>query len=275
MTNLVYQCYLSNPPTPKFVKISTDSLKFYADKVGADYIFTRKSKLEKITDSIVNRYFNILNIIYDPWFDQYDDILYVDCDVIADSRADNIFKIPKAAWVDVLAISEKRIDGAHMHPGFHDPEIAKTFIEKYKFHGMDDPFLNGKRKVIRQMNTGVVLFTKKGRLKFRKLVKETEWQSWATECPMHTALMVDQPFVNAVFDKYKFNVIDLNDTWNMPATWFKKAPCPKSHFYHFSNSAKFFMKFFAHDHTPDGYYFNTDEKYFHQTPLWGTFKTKK
>jgi lipopolysaccharide biosynthesis glycosyltransferase len=272
MTNLVYQCYISDRKLPDFVTISTDSLKYYADKVSADYIFTRNTSIEKINGRDISAYFNILNIIYDKWFDQYDDILYVDCDVIADIDAQNIFEIERNRVIDIIAVPERRIPTAHFSPGFLDTERRKPFEEKYKFHSMD-PYLNGTRKHIRQLNTGVILFTKKGRKKFRDNVEINEWYDWFSTGPQNTYLINDQPFLNANFDKHKFNVKELDDIWNQPAAWYKMAPCPKSHFYHFSNADKWFIKFFAHDHTPNGYYFHLLEHDFSATPKWGRLKS--
>jgi lipopolysaccharide biosynthesis glycosyltransferase len=258
MANLVYQCFLFSNKMHEWVLVSSDTIKKYADKVGADYNFSTTVQMPGLNKfNPMHRYFNILNIIYNDWFDQYDDILYVDCDVIADSEADNIFEIPKAKHLDVIAISEKHVNGGDYSPGFHiNHKIKKDFIDLYNNYGID-VFHNGKRKEILQYNTGVVLFTKKGRKKFRKNVPYDEWINWVNSNGNSSYLGNDQPFLNFVFEKYKFNVKDIDDKWNMPATWFRTNPCPKSHFYHFSGGdSKMFISDFSYEVSPAGHSFD-------------------
>lgn len=267
MTNLVYQSYIAET-IPEWVNISTDSLKCYADKYNADYIFTRNVKLPGFdAKKRMHTFYNILNIIYNDWYDQYDDIFYVDCDIIADKDADSIFEIEKSKYIDIIAVPERNIQGASFGPAFTvaSSTDAKEFTKQYKKFGVDI-LLNGKRKQINQYNTGVVLFTKKGRKKFRDSVPYDNWLAWA-EAP-RPSVANDQPYLNAMWDLYKFNIISLGDEWNMPATWFKYIPCPKSHFYHFSGgSSKPYMQFFSSALTPEGYSFDLKTNNMQETPF--------
>lgn len=245
--NLIYQCHLNG--LPKWAFHSVDSINKYAKKIGVAHEFAKTSKLKGLDESIrMHLYFNILNLIYDKKFDRYDDILYLDTDVLADPDAENIFDIPKKKNVDVVGVYEKALGNSG--PGFNNPDIKKLFYAKYE--RFEIPII---RKNIHQINTGVILFTKKGRLKARE--RFDDWIPWASD-PIHRSVIDnDQPFLNAMFEKYQFNVMAIDDIWNMPATWFSSHPCPKSNFYHFSGTAKKFMTSFDDNNTPAGKKFKT------------------
>ena len=241
--NLIYQCRLGN--FPKSVFNSVESVGKYAKKIGVTHEFAKKTELKGLDESIsMHLYFNILHLIYDKKFDKYDDILYLDTDIIVDPDAENIFDIHKNKNVDVMGIYEKKLGDSG--PAFNEYYWKKLFHAKYKRFNI--PII---RKNIHQINTGVVLFTKKGRLKARE--RFDDWIPWASD-PIHRQVLDnDQPFLNAMFEKYQFNVMAIDDVWNMPVAWFITSPCPKSNFYHFSGGTlNHLVNEFNDDNTPAG-----------------------
>lgn len=241
--NLIYQCRLGIHPD--WSKHSVKSMSAYANKIGVQHKFSRSSSLKGLDENImIHRYFNILDLIYDKQFDVYDDILYADTDVLADPDAGNIFDIPKAKHIDVVGVPEKAVGNGG--PGFVQKQWIKLYREKYKRFNI--PIIH---KKVRQVNTGVILFTRKGRLKARERFED--WLPWASDPIARTVLDNDQPYLNAMFDKYQFNVMDIDDSWNMPVSWFTDIPCPKSHFYHFSGGRHdALITSFVGDNTPAG-----------------------
>lgn len=225
--NLIYQCRLGN--FPDWAEHCVNSMRSYAIKVGANHMFSMKCTVPGLDQSIfLHRYFNILEPIYNPYFDQFDDILYVDTDVLADPDAENIFDLPKKTNTDVVGIYES--PQGNSYPGHYGSDMREKFIKKYT--RFDVPIL---RKRIEQINTGVIIFTKRGRLKARRTFDD--WLPWVSDPEGSTSLNNDQPFLNAMFDKHRFNVLAIGDEWNMPPSWYNTIPCPKSHFYHFSGGS--------------------------------------
>jgi len=251
--NLIYQCRLGIHPD--WSEHSVKSMSAYADKVSAQYMFSRSSTLRGLDENImIHRYFNILDLIYDKKFEAYDDILYADTDVLADPDAEDIFGIPKAKHIDVVGVPEKAIgDG---HPGFMQKRWINLYREKYERFNIPIIYKN-----VRQVNTGVILFTKKGRLKARERFEY--WLPWASDLISNTVMDNDQPYLNAMFDKYQFNVMDIDDKWNMPVSWFNDTPCPKSNFYHFSGGRHDdLITSFVGSNTPEGKKFSLNKNKF-------------
>jgi hypothetical protein len=90
----------------KWIHYSSQSAESYADKTGSEYIFRRYMTLKgSKVSSRLDRYFNILDLIYDPEFEKFDNILYLDIDVLVNPMADNIFD-KVTDHIDVVAASE-------------------------------------------------------------------------------------------------------------------------------------------------------------------------
>lgn len=255
MNNLIYQSYLTNKRPAEYVLKSSESIRSYSARYNTDYIFTRNTKQDINLNNRYHLYYNILDIM-DPFYDQYDNILYIDCDVYADPTAGNMFNMVEPL-TDVVAVPENQPTGSHNIPGFWKDPHAKEFEEKYARFNCPTPYDSQGR--VEQLNTGVIIFTKKGRIKMRETFED--WKPWADDPNGDAVLNTDQPFICGMFVKHKFNVKRLGDEWNMPAAWFKRySACPRSHFYHFSGSGKVYMKHFDKNNPPAGYYFTNPTK---------------
>lgn len=224
--NLIFQCRLGN--NPDYAKHCVKNIRSYAEKIGVKHMFTQKVTIPGLDSSIFfHRYFNILEPIYNPYFDQFDKILYMDTDVIADPDAENIFDIELASHIDVMGVYEKPLGNSA--PGFMSKDRHIFESKHIRFNIPQRP------GHIKQLNTGVILFTKKGRLKARKLFDD--WIPWVNDIEGSPSVNNDQPFLNAMFVKHKFNIFEIDDVWNMPPSWFIQTPCPKANFYHFSGGS--------------------------------------
>jgi len=270
MSNLVYQCFVrpankSTKRLPTFVTHSTRWCKTYAQKVGADYLFETGLDLKdgnRIADpeNMMHRYFNILHVL-DPKFDEYDNVLYLDTDIVPDGKAKNIFSIVKPD-IDLYIASEGRVPGSTWGPGFLGaPKVIQEFVEKYERFGLKAP--KDKKGLLIQYNTGVVVFPKHTRIFLRENLRP--WMSWAEdplgdEFEMRSVLNNDQPFLNGEIKRLGLKVHDLGWRWNLFPPQCCTIPCYKAHFYHFSGGAKRYMEDFTADHTPEGYYFHPYNK---------------
>lgn len=210
MKNLVYQSHIGNSISNyPGMEISLNTAFNYANRFNCSYMFNRIMTLKGAdTNSLYDRYFNILDLIYDPYFDTYDNILFLDTDVIVHKNADNIFEIPEIRpHTDVIGIPENTSN--------------------------------------RYINTGVIVFTKKGRKKAREKW-DINWKAWQKIQPKgNPSLLVDQPYMNIMMTRHNFNIIKLGEQWNFWVT--EPSYSGFAHFYHFSNDSKKYMSGFKKD----------------------------
>jgi len=268
MSNLVYQCFIKpiDKPLPSYVLHSKRWCRNYAQKISADYLFETQFNLKDGDRSadpeiMMHRYFNILHVLH-PRFDEYDNILYLDTDIIPHSKAKDIFSIVKPD-VDLYISSEGRVPGSTWGPAFYgSPKTIQAFVEKYKRFGLEAPKEKNKDLLL-QYNTGVVVLPKRTRIFLRENL--SSWMTWAEdplgdEIEMRSVLNNDQPFLNGEILRLGLKVHNMGWRWNLLPAQCCTIPCHKAHFYHFSGSGKKYMEDFTSDHTPEGYYFHPHNK---------------
>lgn len=251
MRNIIFQYYLTNDresELPEAVKVSSGSFKQYAIKYNADYLFTQEPYVVAGKKSVpYYRFFEILRMIYDPYFEDYDNVLYIDTDIFPHYAAPNIFDVP---YEEVLGIPEQHY--GESAPGWWSPWKPDCEDIKIKFTDWGAPLVKmkvrytGKNKQewakIRMLNTGVFMMTKDARLKARKLWDN--WEGWpytpkGQRAP-HYSLLNDQPYINCMLAKYNFKVLEAYNYWNLPPAWWDhedEVPID-AYFYHFSGLSK-------------------------------------
>ncbi len=201
MVDLVYQCYIGDISN-KWIHYSSQSAESYADRTGSEYIFRRYMTLKGSNVSRkLDRYFNILDLIYDPEFEKFDNILYLDTDILVNPMAGNIFD-QVVPGVDVVAASEYS----------YKPNEYSENEEVFKKHG--SYLVPSKMKDIpyRFVNTGVIVFTKKGRMRARS-EWDVDWKDFR-DSSNKGILVADQPYINAMLNKHNFDVLELDEEWN-------------------------------------------------------------
>jgi len=205
LVNLVYQCYIGDMKD-RWIPYSVQSASDYADRIGADYIFSRSMSLEGSNPNRrLDRYFNILDLIYDPMFEKYDHILYLDVDILVNTSADNIFNV-EGIMKDTDVIGS--FEYSYKLNEYRENE------EVFKKHGS---FLIPSKiptVLYRFINTGVIVFTKKGRERAR-LEWDVDWRDFRDTVDKGL-LTADQPYINAMLNKHNFNVLELDEEWNYP-----------------------------------------------------------
>ena len=96
MKNLVYQYYYSIPKqdrtnhiiedSNKYYEYSEKSIKKYAEKIGADYKFINKPHP-------VHAFYGIFLPFTEGWCHEYDNVCWIDADILATKSAKNVFEI--------------------------------------------------------------------------------------------------------------------------------------------------------------------------------------
>lgn len=244
--NLIFQYFIGGE-VPEYAKISRFSFTEYADKLGHDYIFTDQAFLpEEHTDNLIlgSKYYDVIRVYMDPFFDQYDQVLFVDVDVIAHPRAPDIFTYqPKhiAGWTE-----QKHPQGT-AGPGYWKGSDKFIQIEE-AFAEFNAPLVESTSPYAptRILNSGVLLFSKEARLIARE--KFDDWKKWYQR-GFRPWITLDQLYLSAMFNKYNLEVTEIGNEWNLTPAWFPDNAQLDGFFYHFSgvgkkDMAKFFMENF-------------------------------
>ncbi len=216
----------------EMANISRQSFELYAEEIDCEYMYsdervTTKDKQEQSNTSLL---FECLRVIYDPYFDQFDKVLFADTDIVVNTK-ENIFEASDAEVYGVLEsdIKTETLGGGYNAWDFRD-SIFQDYVEKFTMH--DCPLVpsfgigHSFDSKITIFNTGVLVWTKEARLKARKLFDD--WQPWC--CPQefdpkakkhHMSIRNDQPFISAQLMKYDFEVESLHQKWNDTPTHYK------------------------------------------------------
>ena len=239
--NLVFQYYmpyeaddthLGGVEMPDWAKAGSKSAKQYADNCNAEYMLSHDRYFKHLDPRL-----DALRIIYDPFFDKYDKILSIDLDILLKTK-ENIFNIEIG---DIAMVHEL---GIHVSAGgwikrvMESPGHERGIIAYgKKLFGKDWMFPKSQlypKEKYRYLNGGVQLWSKEGRLKARENFTSVDYYY------MHTRY-TEQMYINLQLSNPKFNVTELDWTWNSLAT--RQWPPEKSQgkFQHFINASKIKM----------------------------------
>lgn len=219
--------YYTTEGIPDWAVYSSNYFKKYAETHNADYYF--------FTDRFVNatsNFFEVLRLYKDTIFDQYDKVLYVDVDVMPKKMTQNIFDVDVE---DVAGWPEWR------HP---DVSVAVNWtattpiVNRFKHFNAQVTVPYSIPSNIRMINSGVMLWSKNARLKAREQFIDHEmWFNYKNSYldPQwtnagHSSHCLDQPFLNAMFNKCNFNVVELPIEWNRFPTHNENRSCYFAHY---------------------------------------------
>lgn len=231
MKKLIFQYYVGSKTLPKWANESVQRFKHYAKLHGADYWFTPSSSF-----SPECHYFEHLRLMYDENFSKYDQILYVDVDVIVERFEDNIFDCQIA---DIGMVPEYRAPGMNAPPVFALDsyfvtyrDLAKRFdLPVVQPHSVESKYL--------MFNSGVILWSRSGLDKARS--KFLDWKKWHHQVPGQFGL--DQPYMNGQVTKH-LDYTELPLKWNcFPAFRFDPGHEPKDAvFVHYTGGKKKYIE---------------------------------
>jgi hypothetical protein len=198
----------------RVAQISKTSFEKYAEHVGADHFYSDERVFTKGHGCSQSIMFECLRVIYDPMFDQYDNVLFVDTDIVVNTE-ENIFDIFEG---DVMGVLETDIitDHGGGYGGWDSkPEVFDEYYRKYLAN--DCPIVPAlppnRPSKLTVLNTGVVMWSREARLRAREVFDD--WQDWCYGEPkVHVSVSNDQPFISAQLMKHDFDLQTIDQTWN-------------------------------------------------------------
>lgn len=240
MKNAIFQFFLnyngvgkesghySEDGIPEWAQYSNAYFKRYAEKHDADYFFFQ----DRFVNSRSN-FFEVLRLYKDEIFDLYDKVLYVDADIMPKNLEANIFELDVK---DVAGWPEWR------HPEHVLPvnwSATGPLVNRFQQFGAPVIKPESVQGSIRMINSGVMLWSREARLKAReKFFDHEEWfnyrNAWLDKKWVniggHSTHCLDQPFLNANFNRFNFDVMELSNVWNRFPTKSEDYPCNFAHY---------------------------------------------
>ena len=223
MRNLVYQYYLpyqgsdvrynDSNKIAKWAQIGIESARSYSESIGAEYMLYDK----KYLNASINA-FESFRLIFDPVFDDYDNVLLLDVDMIVNTT-ENIFDLASGdiAMVHEYGVTKRNplpqasFDKAWWNNYFYN---MSTGIVSYATRFLDPKFKWGKSKLypnepFAHYNGGLQLWTKQGRLKARKLFKRNGHDHFRS-----VTGKTETPYLSMMLMHHKFDITELPIEWN-------------------------------------------------------------
>ena len=199
----------------KTSRLSAESFRIYADKIGAHHHYSSKKVFTKGINGKLVPFFEILRLVYDPMYDNYDKLLFADADVICNTE-ENIFDEIDDG-VDVIGVFESEIvneNGGAYNAWDYSEGAYKQLKEKYELNNI--PLVPTESKyrpsLITQFNTGVLVWTKEARLKARECFDS--WYDYMNTGSQDAYTAADQPFISGQLTKHGFNIKSIDQKWN-------------------------------------------------------------
>ena len=214
MKNLIYQYYIPYEANdshfgglnmPDWAIAGSKSALKYSVHCGVKYELSTERYFQHLDPRL-----DSLRLFYDERFDEYDNILCLDLDMLIPTK-ENIFDLEIG---DVAMVHEL---GVHHHQGgwlnnvMNVPNYRRGVIAYgKKLFGQDWMFPKSvlyPNERFRYLNGGLQLWSKKGRLKARKHFTSVD------DYYLHTRY-TEQMYINLQLSQPIFNVTELDTSWN-------------------------------------------------------------
>lgn len=216
--------------------LSASSFRTYADKIGCHHHYSTKQVFTKGKTGSTVLLFECLRMIYDPMYDKYDKVAFIDSDIICNTE-ENIFEVSDA---EVYGILESEIrtgqDGGY-NSWDYSSKIRKQLESKYERCGIPcvptEPPL--RESCVTTFNTGVLVWTKEARLKARE--KFDDWYAYMADGDKHGDpfwLNNDQPFISGQLMKHGFDWESIPQKWNDTPTHYPDDRGYDANFLHYT-----------------------------------------
>ncbi|WP_039017964.1 hypothetical protein [Halocynthiibacter namhaensis] len=212
MKRLIYQYWTGRMPS--YAQVSKELFTSYARDSGAEYLFEQDPRYFR---SKYARYYNALRPIFDLNFHAYDQVLFVDMDVIPLQNNDaNIFETPIGQIGMVEEVDQPDLRLNMFGRINHNNDLRWAKVVK-KIWGVQVPLDALNRP--RVFNSGVVLYTKTG-LQFARenfpSVKAYQYVMTLARLPRFYRL--DQNYLGAFVGKHRCDYSCLASDWNSQIT---------------------------------------------------------
>lgn len=196
-------------------KISRESFEKYAERIDAAHIYSNRRVATEGHGCSTSLLHECARVWLDPIFDEYDNLLFADTDIVVNTD-ENIFDLMESG-ADVYGVLESDFvtaSGGGYNSWDGPGDTYDNFCRKFSLH--DCPIVPvmppNRPSKITIMNTGVVLWTKEARLRARELF--LPWEEWCYTGDFHMSIMNDQPYISAQLMKHDFDIETIDQTWN-------------------------------------------------------------
>ena len=215
MRNVIYQ-YWDGPITAG-VKAGVAAMKQYAERIGAEYVFEDNPKWQTSLGKYSPHY-GAFKPLFDKQYDDYDNILFADVDVFpVEHLAENVFdqfhNNPDIEvgiceeWKQPEIRTKVSIAGINSH---NDLLWANVVNKKFSINVPKTAY-----GLLRVFNSGVVLYSKAGRLKAQqRFMPFREYVSLIENSGLPSFYTCDQPYLHAMLDACSFKWTVMDYKWN-------------------------------------------------------------
>lgn len=216
--------------------LSADSFRIYAEKIGAAHHFSRRRKETIGETGRTTLLFEVMRLVYDKIYDEYDKLLFVDSDIICNTE-ENIFDLMDC---DVYGVFESDIEtsnGRGYASWDFNPQSYKDISEKFQRRGIPVvPNTWGKHySKVTCFNTGVMVWSRDARLRAREMFDN--WKNYMIDGDLHNEafwLNNDQLYISGQLTKHKFAIEGIDQTWNDTPTHWDDDRGYKANFLHYT-----------------------------------------
>ena len=215
MKTAIYQYWDGN--VRESVHAGVANMKAYADRIGADYLFEDNPQWLRTECKLdfggYSPHYGAFKPLFNSAWDQYDKILFVDTDVFAvDGLTDNIFDHfhseigicdepfqPKQRLITKGRITSQQDERwAKMVKDVYNAEVPRT-----------------EEGLVRIFNTGMVLYSKEGRLKAQQQFEPFDKYVQAVRSTgLDSFYTCDQPYLHTMMYAKGFDVQEMDNNWN-------------------------------------------------------------
>ena len=210
MRNLVYQYW--DGPIPQGVEYNIDLVKDWAERIGAEYRFDHNTKFFTGIGK-ASHFYGTLKPVYDDSFLEYDNVLYLDCDVFPikdESPFENLQQYDIAMAKELFQPKQRK----KFNTGIcsKQDEIWATVIKKnWRLHTLPKC-----KDGLEIFNAGVVLYSNKGlKIAREKFIPIIEYINIIKKNKIHDFYTHDQNYLHAnVFGGIGLLYCFLDKKWN-------------------------------------------------------------
>lgn len=228
MKNLIYQFWDTQAQPehkrikglPSGVQASVDSMKKYADTIGAEHLFELDPPY--LHDHAHKAYYGAVNPIFREEFHEYDNVLFTDADVFAvDGLKENIFEnftgdigMAQEIFEPMLQIVENRIFGKEAFEAW-GKLVEKTYSIKLP---------RNEKNLLKVYNSGVVLLSQKGMKKAKEsFIPFKHYIDTITQSPaVKNFFGADQHYIHTSMFKANLEFVELDYGWNTKVNYYNK-----------------------------------------------------
>ena len=248
MKNLIFQYYIpyesfdadmGGSLMPTWALAGSRSAQAYAKKYNAEYILSKNRYFQHLDPRL-----DSLRLVYDPFFDDYDNVLCLDLDMLIRADCPDIFPyaIKDVSMVHELGLFNSTSSG-WLRKVMESPAYARG-IKAYgrRLFGKDWQFPKSEmypQEPFRYLNGGLQLWTKEGRLKAREHFTSVDDYYMCTR-------YTEQMYINLQLSQSIFNVNELDTSWNRVSSYQWHGGKPDGKINHFLARAKFTMPKLEH-----------------------------